>query len=615
MPPGPRRAWLGTGTARGAAAAAIGLLLVATMRAADPGPEPAAVGDVAPPVRATFYYPWFPEEWHPNDQYAAARGRYDSGAPDVLSAHVVSMKHAGLDAAISSWWGRGHPTDRRLPRLLEEARARGFHVTAYYEQEGNTDPTPAQLAADLARLRSLAERYRSWLRIGGRPVLFVYDAGSSGCADVDRWRRAASGWYLNLKVFPGYRSCPQQPDSWHQYAPAAAAAVHLPQAFTVSPGFFKYGEPRPRLTRDLDRFRADVSRMADSGATWQLVTSFNEWGEGTAIENAAQWRSASGHGQYVDALHEILVAGKRYGATRASPSPTLSTSPTQSRVTTSRPPSSGTVTVAAAGDVACAPGKGEHTDHCAHGAVAATVTRLDPDAVLALGDLQYQKGELADFQRSYHRTWGRFYDRTYPAPGNHEWLTPDAQGYRDYFRRRLEAIGVGDTMYYSFDLGSWHVISLDSDCSKVSGCGAADPMVRWLRADLADHDGRPTLVYHHHPRWSSGRHGSAYELAGLHAVLVADRDVAVVLAGHDHFYERFGPMGTSGPRAGGVRYFVVGTGGSNHTCGTGARVPGSEVVSCDAFGVLQLTLRPDGYDWRFVPAEGAFTDSGRSRLR
>ncbi len=603
---------LGGRIARSAAAAAVGVLLVATMQAAGPPAGLVANNNVTPPVRATFYYPWFPEVWHSTDQYVAARGRYDSGAADVLAAHVASMKYAGLDAAISSWWGRGHPTDRRLPRLLEAAQAGGLRVTAYYEPKGK-DSTTAQLAADLARLDSLATRYRSWLRIEGRPVLFVYD--TSGCADVDRWQRAASGWYLNLKVFPGYRSCAGQPDSWHQYAPAMPVVAHLPHAFGVSPGFWKYGEPRPRLARDLDRFRADVSRMVDSGATWQLVTSFNEWGEGTAIESGGQWRSASGHGQYVDALFETLVAGKRYRAPPSSAAPTPSSTPTPDRTATPRPTSDETVTVAAAGDVACQAGRRAHTEHCAHGAVAATMAALDPDAVLGLGDLQYQKGELANFKRSYHPTWGRFYDRTYPAPGNHEWLTPGAQGYRDYFRRRLEDIGVGDTMYYSFDLGAWHFISLDSDCSKVGGCGKGDPMVNWLRADLAAHDGRPTLVYHHHPRWSSGRHGSEHRLAALNAVLVADRDVTIVLAGHDHFYERFGPMGVSGPQRGGVRYFVVGTGGSNHTCGTGARVPGSEVVSCDAFGVLRLTLRPDGYDWRFVSTGSSFSDSGVSRLR
>jgi hypothetical protein len=139
-------------------------------------------------------------------------------------------------------------------------------------------------------------------------------------------------------------------------------------------------------------------------------------------------------------------------------------------------------------------------------------------------------------------------------------------------------------------------------------------MVRWFVTDLAKHDGQPTLVYWHHPRWSSGGQQSTV-MDTIWTLAVADRDVQIALAGHDHDYERFGRMGATGPDKTGIRQFVVGTGGRNHGCGPGSRQPGSKVFDCATFGVLRLTLHPDGsYSWRFIPVVGgAFTDAGTGR--
>jgi acid phosphatase type 7 len=273
---------------------------------------------------------------------------------------------------------------------------------------------------------------------------------------------------------------------------------------------------------------------------------------------------------------------------------------------------------------------GYGTSGSADGWTAALITRYGPDGVLGLGDLQYEQGSLSQYQTGWGRNtctapdkcdaWGKHLSTVYPAPGNHEWLTSNAQGYRDYFAARLGAIG-SDTptpagaTYYSFDLGSWHFVSLDSDVS-LSSTGA---QVSWLRTDLAANNGRPTLVYYHHPTWSSGEHGSTGGQGALTTVLVGDIDVQVVLNGHDHDYERFAPMGTSGPAAGGVRYFVVGTGGKSHYCANSAEV-GSQVFNCDTYGLLGLTLSPTGYSWVFHPVSevggsGSFTDSGSSGLR
>jgi hypothetical protein len=555
------------------------------------------------PVKATFYYPWFPETWHTNDHYHPTLGNYESGNMTVLASHVAMMKYAGMDAAISSWWGRGTPTDNRLPGMLDVAAAQGFALTAYHEPEGSSNPTVATLQADLGRLGTLAA-HAGWLRVGGKPVLFVYNANDTTCEVVDRWKQAAgTNWYLNMKVFTGYANCPNQPDSWHQYGPATAYSTHGTHHANVSPGFWLHTEATPRLARDLDRFKADISRMADASVSWKLVTSFNEWGEGTSVEPATEWLSPSGYGTFLDAMRAVFVNGQRFGTTPPPP-----------------PPPPAAVTVAAAGDIACEPSSPRGASTCAHDRTANTVGTVNPDAVLTLGDNQYEDGAEAKFKdsRAYDGTWGRVKDKTYPAPGNHEWLTPNAAGYRAYFGPGTgtpTAVNV-NRMYYSFDLGGWHFISLESDCSKVGGCAAGNPQTVWLDNDLAANDGEPTLVYYHHPRWSSGQHGNSSQMVHFWDLFVADKDVQVVLSGHDHAYERFAPMGSTGPAAG-PRQFTNGAGGKNHTC-LGTRKSGSEVFDCTTFGVLKLTLKSDGgYDWQFVAATGtgSFTDSGTQTRR
>jgi hypothetical protein len=270
------------------------------------------------------------------------------------------------------------------------------------------------------------------------------------------------------------------------------------------------------------------------------------------------------------------------------------------------------VSVVAAGDIACRPGSPVTASTCQHARTAAVVGDIDPHAVLLLGDIQYESGSVAEFrgQGGWTGTWSAFFDRTWPAPGNHEWRTPGAAGYRDVFDART-----GGAFWYSRDLGAWHLVSLDSDCAHVGGCGAGSPQHEWFQQDLAAADGRPTLVFWHSPRFSSGVHGNDPALADLWATAVADRDVQLVLAGHEHSYERFGPVGADGaPDPEGVRSFVVGTGGRSLRCAY-APQPGSEVFGCGSAGVLSLVLRAADYDWKFVPATGGFTDSGTSRVR
>lgn len=301
-------------------------------------------------------------------------------------------------------------------------------------------------------------------------------------------------------------------------------------------------------------------------------------------------------------------------ASSPAPAPTASSlAPTPS----ARPTPTGGTRVVAAADIAC------HADHpayadgagsdreCRQRATAELVAELGPQAVLLPGDLQYERGRLADFRRSWAKTWGRFDAISYPAPGNHEYGTGVAPGYFDYFGARA---GPRDKGYYSAQIGSWRVFALNSNCERVGGCGANDPQARWLRAELKRHDARCAIALWHHPRWSSGLHGSALKVDPLWRAIVAG-GVDVLLTGHDHHYERFAPLSADGRtdvRAG-VRQFVVGTGGrSLYPIGFPNR--GSEARNASTFGVLELTLYADSYSWRFVPVDdGGFTDAGTGR--
>ena len=238
----------------------------------------------------------------------------------------------------------------------------------------------------------------------------------------------------------------------------------------------------------------------------------------------------------------------------------------------------------------------------------AKLLESNPGTVMALGDLAYPNGTPEDF-KCYDRTWGRVKDRTRPAVGNHEFHSSDATYYFQYFG---SAAGDPKTGYYSYDLGSWHIVVLNSECAEVGGCGAGSAEEKWLRADLSAHPAGCTLAYFHKPRFSSGlNHGNDPEVGAFWQALY-DFNAELVLNGHDHDYERFAPQdpnGNADPKRG-IREFVVGTGGKNHR-EFGIRKSNSEVTNNNTFGVLKLTLKAAGYDWKFIPEAGkTFTDSG-----
>jgi Glycosyl hydrolase family 99 len=268
-----------------------------------------AVQDSQPsfPIRATFYYPWFPEAWrqqgfNPFTNYRPSLGFYDASLA-VTRRHIAAMRYGGIQAGIVSWWGQGSRTDTRMPRLLEAAVRTGFRWAIYYENESQGDPSVAQIRSDLAYIRDKYGNNRTFLRVNGKFVVFVYADGNDACGMADRWKRANTvGAYVVLKVFTGYLNCPSQPNSWHQYSPAVAADYQRRYSYAISPGFWKKGDA-VQLARDLNRWRRNVRAMVASGARWQLITTFNEWGEGTAVESAREWRTSSGYGAYLDVLH------------------------------------------------------------------------------------------------------------------------------------------------------------------------------------------------------------------------------------------------------------------------------------------------------------------------
>jgi hypothetical protein len=257
-------------------------------------------------------------------------------------------------------------------------------------------------------------------------------------------------------------------------------------------------------------------------------------------------------------------------------------------------------------------GAGDITN-CNRSQDASTARLLDGIAgtVFTLGDNAYPHGTLTQFNNCYDPTWGRHKNRTRPAPGNHDYHTDGAAGYYTYFGAAASPLDTNCTSdckgYYSYDLGAWHIIVLNSEIARDDNSA----QVQWLRADLAAHQNICTLAYWHKPHFSSGKHGNNSGVQPFWQALY-DYGADVVLNGHDHTYERFAPQNPSGradPNRG-IRQFVVGTGGAGLSRFPTIR-PNSEARNNTTWGVLKLILRPTSYDWEFIPVAGqTFRDSG-----
>jgi len=551
------------------------------------------------PIRAAFYTSTYPESWqapgiNPFMRYHPRLGAYDGAAAAVIGDHVAAMRWGRIEAGIAPWEGRGSPTDVRARELLANA-GRSFRWAAEVRTEAGGTPSASAISRQLGYLDTTLGRDGPYLRVGGRPVVFVDFGPSDGCGAARRWLKGNSErTYVLLPRWPGYRGCRVKPSDWFGVAPDQAEVSTGSRAFAISPGSFRADAPAPALTRSLERWNASVRDMVASGAPWQLISSFNDWAGGTAVEAASEWASASGFGHYLDALR-----------------------------TGGAPPQDNPVVLAAAGDIACDPtdpnfndGDGHDDadntrDACMAGRTADVVLALSPSLVLPLGDDQYERGELAAFESSYDLSWGRFKAISRPVAGNHEYSDPagGAAGYFDYFAGLTGNRGEG---WYSYDVGGWHVIALNSECQLIGGCGVGSPQEVWLSQDLAAHPAACTLAYWHRPLFSGGREGERTSMRDIWRDLY-EAGAEIALAGHNHDYERFLPQAhdRAPDPSGGIQEFVIGTGGKTHI--QPVRQPANTVVqNADTYGVLRLALRPLGWDWQFVPAAGGggFTDAG-----
>jgi calcineurin-like phosphoesterase family protein len=269
--------------------------------------------------------------------------------------------------------------------------------------------------------------------------------------------------------------------------------------------------------------------------------------------------------------------------------------------------------IVAAGDISCG--------GCAQKKTAALISGLSQGgrlaAILPLGDEAYSHGTLTDFQTNYAPSWGipEFLAMTHPVPGNHEYSRSNGDGYFDYYNgpnAQTGIAGVRGQGYYSFDIGSWHLVALNTNdrCRDVS-CDAGSPQQAWLAADLAAHPSRCALAYWHHPRFQGGTESGETEAAGPLWETFFDAGGDVVINAHEHNYQQLAPMDRLGAPdpAGGIRSFVVGTGGAGfHTTFGAPHEAAIEIRLVRTHGVLELTLLEGAYRWRFVTVDGVVPD-------
>ncbi len=573
---------------------------------------PVSTTNVVFPARTFFYYPWFQESWtqggvYPWTHYEPTLGYYDDADLVTEQAHVRDMVYAGGDVAISSWWGQTHWTNENVVVTLQAAGATTLKIGFYYEKEGFGDTPAAEITADLQYLSSTYGANPATAKINGRLVVFVYNADDISCAVVDKWKTANTiNAYLVMKVFPGYATCANQPDAWHQYGPASREQSFLPGSFNISPGFWRADEATPRLTRDPALFAQNVRNMIASGATWQLITSFNEWGEGTGVEGTTAFGRT-----YLDILAADGVTGTTPTATSI---PSTATPTTVPPTATSIPPTAtplpvtGTGGVWAVGDIMTSGSISTSTTSSYYRADQTGKLVSDGNTVLTLGDNQYTMGAYDLFLSRFDvSSWGALKRGGWlrPSAGNHDYETAGAAGYYQYF-----GASAGDPAkgYYSFTENGVHYLAINTNCSIVS-CAVGSAQANWLKAELLANPNTCNVMYGHHPRFGSGQHGSNPAVDPLWDIFVGNGG-DLYLAGHDHNYERLAPMdgnGASDPS--GVRQFIVGTGGVNFYDFI-TILPTSQVRMTNIPGALKLDAGGGAYTWKFIGIDGAVLDSG-----
>lgn len=280
------------------------------------------------PIAAGFFYPWYPSHWTENDvypytNYTPSLGHYSSTDSSTVAQQLELAERAHLDAFISSWWEPGETTDVSLQHILSQTASSGSPIkwATYYEREGYESPGVAHIASDLQYMNYYLFSSPAYLFVDGKPVVFAYGEGTDDCTTVDRWldaqEQSGIDAYVVLKVFEGYTDCPSQPESWHQYSPTSHFDYQPTHSASVSPGFWKSGQG-PALERDAFNFEYAVQWMAVTDTTWRLITTWNEWAEGTAVEPALEYGDT-----YIDILCRNLPGSTPCSAS----SPTLTPTP------------------------------------------------------------------------------------------------------------------------------------------------------------------------------------------------------------------------------------------------------------------------------------------------
>jgi hypothetical protein len=347
----------------------------------------------------------------------------------------------------------------------------------------------------------------------------------------------------------------------------------------------------------------DLARNVAVGAVAFAATLILLFGFSTLILQSRDSGAAT-------ATSSPAAASTAVSAATATSTPSVSTAPSVvalpgassvgSPATSPNPSPSADPVLIGAGDIAAC-GLNDDT------ATAKLIEGIPGAAVFTAGDNAYENGSADDYRNCYAPTWGAFEERTRPAPGNHDWQTKDLAGYLGYFGTTAAPQGKS---WYSYDLGTWHIVVLDSDCAFVGGCGAGSAQGRWLSADLAASTAQCTLAIWHHPRFSSGEHGNDSDVAPFWNALY-DAGADVVINGHDHDYERFAPQDPNAheDRTRGIREFVVGTGGAALRTFPTTRA-NSELRAATSHGIIELVLHKGSYQWTFLPTTGNVGDAG-----
>jgi acid phosphatase type 7 len=502
-------------------------------------------------------------------------------------------------------WAHDGLRDRLVGGLGEDV-AFGDRLDARSEVESFTIPTPAPPVIKKGPTPGGTTARRDPTFVFSSAQLVRFECR----IDAGPWTPCAQG----RKGRISYRDLPE---GRRTFAVRAIDHAGSPSDATIVSWSIDLTAPVARLT----------SRPADGtsrSATFHFTSS--ESGIFQCKVDSARFR-ACGSGTAGRRDYSDLAVGEHTFSVRAKDSAGNVSVPVTHRWTILPPPSPSDPTIAAAGDIACDPahpnfnGGSGTGDNCRQLRTSDLLVGKGYRAVLPLGDNQYYCGSYRSWLDSYDRSWGRVKGITRPAVGNHEYLTHPGSlpstdcdssnsGADGYFRYFGSAAGARDKGYYSYDIGAWHLIALNSNCGDAGGCHESSPQLRWLRSDLQAHANRCTLAYWHVPLFSSGGRDEAKTRTFWQALYNANADV--VLTSHDHTYERFAPQNPNGglDLARGIRQFVVGTGGSNHTSFVTV-APNSEVRNSTTYGVLRLTLRPGSYDWKFVPEQGkSFTDQG-----